>query len=77
MPLPKQKWLTRREIDRLFAAERRIHDARLAWAGTIRRFGIAACARELGVTPQALGQRLQTVERLASEAGRRKRRAGY
>lgn len=74
VPLPKQKMLNRREVDQLFAAERRIYDARLAWARTIRAFGIAACARELGITPQALSQRLKTVERFASEAQRRKRR---
>ncbi len=70
----RQKVLTRREARELDAAERNIREARLAWARTVRRLGIAACARELGITPQALAQRLATVERFAEESsGRRKR----
>jgi len=67
VPPLKPTKLTRREVAELRAADRAIHDARLAWAITVRRLGIAACARELGVTPQALGQRLGTVERFTRE----------
>ena len=75
MATARQKVLTRREAVELRTAERQIRDARVEWARTVRQLGIAACARELGITPQALGQRLATVERFAEESsGRRRRR---
>lgn len=73
MATARQKVLTRREAADLRTAERNIRDARVAWARTVRRLGVAACARELGITPQALGQRLATVERLAEESSARRR----
>lgn len=51
------------EIRRLVAAERAIDRAEVAWAATVRELGIAACARHMGITPQALSSRLRVIER--------------
>ena len=72
MATRKPKVLTRREAAELRASERDIRNARLAWSRTVRRLGVAACARELGITPQALGQRLATVERFAADGAKRR-----
>lgn len=62
VPRPKQRELTRAEIRRLEAAQRAIRMSEAAWAVTVRELGIAACARHLGITPQALSGRLRVIE---------------
>ena len=44
-------------------AERGLAAARRSWAVLVRELGISACARELGITPQALSERVKTIER--------------
>ncbi|HXF73764.1 MAG TPA: hypothetical protein VNO79_14280 [Actinomycetota bacterium] len=63
MPGPRPKTLTAAERRRLETAARRILEAEEAWARTVRELGIAACARSMGITPQALASRLRRIER--------------
>lgn len=65
MPGPPQRRLTDAERRRLDAAQRRVDEAlegvaeaRRAWAETVRQLGIAAVARELQITSQALSERV-------------------
>ncbi len=51
------------EVRRLLAAERRIEESRQQFAALVRRLGISACARALGVTPGALAERIHRIER--------------
>ena len=64
MPVEQEK-LTAAERRRLRKATERIDQARVDWARTVRELGIAACAREIGITPQALHARVKTIERSA------------
>jgi negative regulator of sigma E activity len=63
MPWPEPKRLTEAQERRLRAAEARIAQSRRAWATTVRKLGISACARAYGVTPQSLLKRVQRAER--------------
>jgi hypothetical protein len=63
VPGPPPQLLTsaqERELDR---AAKGIDAAEQRWAATVRRLGVSACARYLGVTPQALQSRLRRIER--------------
>ena len=62
MPVEQEK-LTAAQRRRLRKATERIDQARADWARTVRELGIAACAREIGITPQALHARVKTIER--------------
>jgi transcriptional regulator with GAF, ATPase, and Fis domain len=64
MPVEQEK-LNAAQRRRLRKATERIDQARLEWAKTVRELGIAACAREIGITPQALHARVKTIERAA------------
>ena len=44
-------------------ASKSIDRAERTWAKLVRELGISACARELGITPQALSSRLAVIER--------------
>lgn len=63
VPGPRPQVLNRAQVRRLEAAERAIDRAEAAWARAVRELGIAACARHLGITPQALSSRLRVIER--------------
>ena len=67
--VPRQE-LTKEGRRKLAAANARIERgepdlaaARKAWAGLVRELGQAAMAREMGATPQAIAERLKTIER--------------
>ncbi len=69
--VPRQA-LRARDVRRLEAAERRIERARealteaeLAWAAIVREVGQAAVARRIGISPQALAERLRRIEQRA------------
>jgi signal transduction protein with GAF and PtsI domain len=61
MPL-RAKMLDDAERERLQKALQRIERAEQDFAVMVRRIGIAACARELGITRQAVANRLKTVD---------------
>ncbi|MEX1262958.1 MAG: LysR family transcriptional regulator [Actinomycetota bacterium] len=63
MPGPIPQTLTPAKRRRLAAAAGAIDRAERAWAEFVRELGISACARELGITPQALSSRLAVIER--------------
>jgi len=63
MPGPSQRRLTPAQARRLEAAAARIDRSRKEWAAVVRQLGVAPCARELGITPQALSERLKRIER--------------
>jgi hypothetical protein len=64
VPRPEQTHLTDSQKRRLEEAERRIRDARLAWATMVKAFGFSACARDFyRTTPQSLLKKVQRVER--------------
>jgi hypothetical protein len=70
MPGLPQKTLTAAESRRLDRARARIDHAELGlvtsraeFAALVRELGISACARTMGVTPQALSERIKTIER--------------
>jgi DNA-binding Lrp family transcriptional regulator len=67
--VPRQE-LSGRDLRRLEAAERRLERARsalaeaeAAWAAVVREVGQAAVARRLGISSQALSERLRRIER--------------
>jgi hypothetical protein len=47
----------------LVLSDRQPRPDRLAWARLVRRLGIAAVARELGVTPQSVQERVRRIEK--------------
>jgi DNA-binding Lrp family transcriptional regulator len=61
--------LDRDGIRRLRAAEKKIAEARLEWAATVRDLGISAVAREVDLTPQALQQRIKRIESEKGQPG--------
>jgi hypothetical protein len=63
VPGPTQRVLTPRNRRRLLAATERIERDRREWARLVRELGVAASARALNLTPQAVSQRLRTIER--------------
>jgi DNA-binding transcriptional regulator LsrR (DeoR family) len=70
MPGVPRQTLTRAQERRLEALERRIERARAeleaaeaAWAAYVREVGQAAVARRLGITDQALSERIRRIER--------------
>ena len=70
MPGLTQKTLSdveRRRLDRALArieaAELGVGATRSAFAMLVRELGISACARAMGITPQALSERIKTIER--------------
>lgn len=70
MPGPPQQRLTAAERRRLLVVERKVERARAdlelareRWAVVVRELGISAVSRELGVTVQALSQRVGAIER--------------
>jgi hypothetical protein len=72
VPGLEQKRLTdgeRRRLERALArienAEAGVVEARAAFAALVRELGISASARAMGVTPQALSERVKTIERSA------------
>jgi hypothetical protein len=72
VPVPQTK-LTAAGRRRLATASHKVDSSarhlaadRRAWAALVRELGIAACARELGITPQALSDRVKTIERAAA-----------
>lgn len=58
-----QKVLTESERIRLLQAQARIDRAEAEWAAVVRKLGVAAVAREIGLTPQGLLRRVQKIER--------------
>jgi hypothetical protein len=62
VPGPKPTKLSAAERRRLVAATERIERSSEEWAALVRKLGIAACARELGITPQALSARVTRIE---------------
>jgi hypothetical protein len=62
VPGPPQQRLTPREIRELRRAEEKIEEARRSWAHTVRRLGISAVARELGITVSSLSARVRRYE---------------
>jgi hypothetical protein len=70
VPGPPPVALNARDQARLRAAGRRLEEAeadlieaRRAWAAVVRRIGISAVARELGVSRQAVRDRVLRIER--------------
>jgi DNA-binding Lrp family transcriptional regulator len=68
MPGPEQTTLSKREVRELLEAERAIAEARLNYAATVRRLGISACARALGITPSAMSERIRRIEAAHGQA---------
>ncbi len=73
MPGVPRQMLTPAQVRRLEALERRAERAReeldraeAAWAAYVREVGQAAVARRLGVSDQALSDRLRRIERRVS-----------
>jgi hypothetical protein len=58
----RQKYLSDPEQRRLSKALAKIDQAEEEWAELVRALGIAACAREMGLTPQGLLRRVQKIE---------------
>jgi hypothetical protein len=67
VPRPEQTRLTPDQARRLREAEAKIEGARRRWAAEVRRYGIAAAAREYGITSQALSERVRRIEAAAEE----------
>ncbi|GBC86710.1 hypothetical protein HRbin12_00708 [bacterium HR12] len=70
MPGPRPDRLMpseRRRLHRAAAARERararLEEAQRAFAAEVRSLGISACARELGLSRQALRQRVERIER--------------
>jgi DNA-binding phage protein len=70
VPGPPPVALNARDLAALQSADRRLEDAeddlieaRRAWAAVVRRLGISAVARELGVSRQAVRDRVLRIER--------------
>jgi hypothetical protein len=62
-PVPlRAQVLTDAERRRLAAAEAKVSKAEREWAAVVRALGIAACSREMGLTPQGLLRRIQKIE---------------
>lgn len=61
----------RRELKRatrdLEALERQLEDARSRWAALVRDLGLSACARDLGLSRQAIRERVVRIERRAGK----------
>ncbi len=62
MPGPAQKRLSPAERRQLEAALAKIEKAEADWANLTRRLGISAVAREMGLTPGAILQRVRKFE---------------
>lgn len=58
----RAKVLSEADRARLGRAQAKIEAAEGEWAAVVRKLGIAACARELGITPQGLLRRVQKIE---------------
>ena len=52
-----------RSLARIEGAETVLDERRREFAALVRELGISACARALGITPQALSERIKTIER--------------
>lgn len=70
VPGPPPVTLTARDRARLRSATSRLEraesdlaEARRQWAATVRGIGISVCARELGVSRQAVRDRVLRIER--------------
>jgi hypothetical protein len=70
VPGPEIRVLTTTERRRLLKAEARVKSARASldearrqWAAVVREVSAAAAARELGITRQAVADRLKAAER--------------
>lgn len=83
VPGPEPVKLTasqRRALERatrdLEALERDLEERRRRWAALVRSLGISACARELGVSRQALRERVVRIERRSPKIPPRRARTG-
>ncbi len=63
VPGRAQTHLNQKEIAELRAATRQVTEAERAWAATVRRLGIAAVARKVGLTSEGLRQQVVRAER--------------
>jgi len=62
VPGPPQRRLTESEIRRLQRVEARIAENQREWAVLVRKLGMSAVARELGLTPGAVLHRVKKWE---------------
>ncbi len=62
---PAERRKLERATERLRRAEEAVEEARAAWASVVREIGMAAVARELGLSRQAVEARVRTAERRA------------
>lgn len=58
----RQRVLSDAERRRLTAAEGKVAKAEREWSALVRSIGIAAVARDMGLTPQGLLRRIQKIE---------------
>lgn len=70
VPGPPRRELTTAERQRLLRLTERIRSldreltkAKREWAGLVRKLGLAAVGREIGLTRQAVAERLKVIER--------------
>jgi len=50
---------------RIARGERDLHAAQAAWAAAVRKIGISAVARRMGLEPQTVRERVMVIERRA------------
>jgi hypothetical protein len=67
MPGSAQKQLTAAQARRLQRATARIDEARREWARLVREFGVAASARELGLSARSVSERVRRIEARAND----------
>ena len=60
-PAERQRLL--RLTERIGRLDRELTKAKREWAGLVRRLGPAAVGREMGLTRQAVAERLKAIER--------------
>lgn len=70
MPGPPRRELTAAERQRLLrltermrSLDRELTKAKREWAGLVRKLGLAAVGREMGLSRQAVAERLKAIER--------------
>ena len=59
---PAQQRRLKAASDRVDKAEDQLQSARADWAELVRELGISATARILDLTPQAVAERIKTIE---------------